>query len=151
MNRTDLAVLIRKGENSGVEFKRDDVPPARLAKEMAALLNLEVGHIFLGVEKDGSVSGLTRAHEQAEVWAMEVARVHLRPAVIPFWEMLDWGGGKTVGVISVPADAPTNRTSAGAARDAGHGPALRQERRKPGRIGGAGHLGIEGQRAKDLP
>ena len=106
MNRTDLALLIHQDENSGVEFKRDDVPPARLAKEMAALLNLEGGYILLGVEKDGSVSGLTRAREQAEEWVMEVARVHLRPATIPFWETLDWGEGKKVGVISLPADAP---------------------------------------------
>ena len=106
MNRTHLAELIQQGENSGVEFKRDDVTPARLAKEMAALLNLEGGHILLGVEKDGDVSGLTRAREQAEEWVMEVARIHLRPAAIPFWETLDWGDDKTVGIISLPADAP---------------------------------------------
>lgn len=106
MNRTEMALLIHNGENSGVEFKRDDVPPARLAKEMAAMLNLEGGYILLGVEKDGSVSGLTRALGQAEEWVMEVARVHLRPATIPFWETLEWGEGKMVGVISLPADAP---------------------------------------------
>ena len=106
MNRTDLAELIHLGENSGVEFKRDDVTPERLAKEMAALLNLEGGHVLLGVEKDRRVSGLTREHEQAEEWVMEVARVHLRPATIPFWETLDWDDGKTVGIISLPADAP---------------------------------------------
>ena len=106
MNQTDLSELIHLGENSGVEFKRDDVTPARLAKEMAALLNLEGGHILLGVEKDGTISGLTREREQAEEWVMEVSRAHLRPAAIPFWETLDWGDGKTVGVISLPADAP---------------------------------------------
>jgi ATP-dependent DNA helicase RecG len=106
MNRTELAELIHNGENSGVEFKRDDVAPERLAKEMAALLNLEGGHILLGVEKDRTVSGLTRDPEKAEEWVMEVARTHLRPAAIPFWETLDWGDGKIVGVISLPADAP---------------------------------------------
>ena len=106
MNRTNMAEMIQQGENSGVEFKRDDVTPARLAKEMAALLNLEGGYILLGVEKDGSVSGLTREHEQAEEWVMEVSRTHLRPAAIPFWETLDWSAGKTVGIISLPADAP---------------------------------------------
>ena len=39
MNRTELEELIRNGENSGVEFKRDDVIPERLAKELAALLS----------------------------------------------------------------------------------------------------------------
>ena len=106
MNRTELAELIHHGENSGVEFKRDDVTPQKLTKEMAALLNLEGGHILLGVEKDRSVSGLTRGPEKAEEWVMEAARTHLRPATIPFWETLDWGGGKTVGIVSLPADAP---------------------------------------------
>ena len=106
MNRTDLTELIWNGENSGVEFKRDDIAPEKLAKEMAALLNLEGGHILLGVEKDRTVSGLTRTVEKAEEWVMEVARTHLRPAAIPFWETLDWGDGKIVGVVSLPADAP---------------------------------------------
>jgi len=106
MNRVELDEIIRNGENSGVEFKRDDVIPERLAKEMAALLNLEGGYILLGVEKDRSVSGLTRDPEKAEEWAMEVARVHLRPGTIPFWETIDWGNGKIIGVISLPADAP---------------------------------------------
>jgi ATP-dependent DNA helicase RecG len=106
MNRTELTELIHNGENSGVEFKRDDIRPEALAKEMAALLNLEGGHILLGVEKDRTVSGLTRPPEKAEEWVMEVARVHLRPAPIPFWETLDWGDGRIVGVISLPADAP---------------------------------------------
>jgi ATP-dependent DNA helicase RecG len=106
MNRTELEELIRNGENSGVEFKRDDVAPERLAKEMAALLNLEGGHILLGVEDDRTVSGLTRSPKQAEEWVMEVARVHLRPAAIPFWETVEWDDGQVVGVVSLPADAP---------------------------------------------
>ena len=106
MNRTELAELIHNGENSGVEFKRDDVQPEKLAKEMAALLNLEGGHIVLGMEKDGSVSGLTRTSEKAAEWVMEVARVHLRPPAIPYWETLNWADGKVVGVVSLSADAP---------------------------------------------
>ena len=68
MNRTELEELIRSGENSGVEFKRDDVIRERLAKELAALLNLRGGHLLLGVEDDGTVTGLTRAPELAEEW-----------------------------------------------------------------------------------
>lgn len=106
MNRTELTELIQNGENSGVEFKRDDIVPEKLAKEMAALLNLEGGHILLGVEKDRTVSGLSREPERAEEWVMEAARVHLRPAAIPYWETIEWSKGKTVGIVSLPADAP---------------------------------------------
>ena len=105
MNRTELEELIRNGENSGVEFKRDDVIPERLAKELAALLNLEGGHLLLGVEDDGTVTGLTREPKQIEEWLMQVARVHLRPAAIPFWETLKLDDGNVVGVISLPTDA----------------------------------------------
>lgn len=106
MNRLQLGDLIHNGENSGVEFKRDDLPIDRIAKEMAALLNFEGGHILLGVEDDGTVTGLTREPSRAEEWVMEIARTHLRPATIPFWETVDWGDGKTVGIVTLPADAP---------------------------------------------
>ena len=106
MNRTELTELIQNGENSGVEFKRDDIVPERLAKEIAALLNLEGGHILLGVEKDRTVSGLSRKPEKAEEWVTEVARVHLRPAAIPYWETIEWSEGRMVGIVSLPRDAP---------------------------------------------
>jgi ATP-dependent DNA helicase RecG len=106
MNRTELEELIHNGENSGIEFKRDDVIHERLAKEMVAFLNLRGGRILLGVEKDGTVSGLTREPERAEEWVMEVARIHVRPAAIPYWETIDWGEGRIVGVILLPPDAP---------------------------------------------
>lgn len=106
MNRTELTELIQNGENSGVEFKRDDIVPEKLAKEMAALLNLEGGHILLGVENDRTVSGLSREPEKAEEWVMDAARVHLRPAAIPYWETIEWSEGKIVAIVSLSADAP---------------------------------------------
>ena len=106
MNRLEIEQLVQSGENSGVEFKRDDVRPESLAKEMVALLNLEGGYILLGVEDDGTVTGLNRDRKQVEQWVMEIARTYVRPAVIPFWESVEMGGGKTVGVIHLPSDAP---------------------------------------------
>lgn len=106
MRRDELAELIRNGENSGVELKRDDLRPEKLAEEMAALLNLEGGHILLGVENDRTVSGLKRSPEKVEEWVMEAARTHLRPAAIPFWETVIWEEGKIVGVVTLPTDGP---------------------------------------------
>ena len=37
---------------------------------------------------------------------MEVARSHVRPATIPYWETVAWGEGAVVGIVSLPADAP---------------------------------------------
>ncbi len=106
MTRTELLELLRNGENSGVEFKRDDVRPEALAKEMAGLLNLEGGHILLGVEDDGAISGLTRDPKEAEEWVMEAARTHVQPALIPYWEKFQWDDTKIIGVVSLPADSP---------------------------------------------
>ena len=106
MNRDDLVGLIRSGESSGVEFKRDDVHPERIARELAALLNLEGGHLLLGVEDDGRIAGLSRDRRKAEEWVMEMARTHVRPATIPYWETVEWREGVIVGVVSLPADAP---------------------------------------------
>ena len=106
MNRSHLLELLLNGENSGLEFKRDDVHARRLAGEMVALLNQEGGHILLGVEDDATVSGLTREPKEAEEWVMQIARDHIQPAVIPYWETLKWAEGIIIGVVSLPADAP---------------------------------------------
>ena len=105
MNRQELADLIHNGENSGVEFKRADIRPERLAREIAALLNHEGGHVLLGVEDDGAVTGLARPPKQTEERVMEVARTHVRPAATPYWETIDWDGLR-VGIVSLAADAP---------------------------------------------
>ena len=106
MNRIELIELIRNDENSRVEFKRDHIRPADLAEEMAALLNHEGGYILLGVEKDQTVTGLTRDRAKAEEWVMEVARTHLQPATNPSWETIQWDDDKVVGIVSLPGDAP---------------------------------------------
>ena len=106
MNRTELIELIRNRENSGVEFKRDDITPERLAGEIVGLLNMNGGHILLGVENDGTVSGITRDRGESEEWVMEVARTHVEPATIPYWEVIDWEAGRSVGIVSLPANAP---------------------------------------------
>ncbi len=106
MTRAELIELIRNDENSGVAFNRDDVSAAKLASEMVALLNLRGGHILLGVEEDGTVSGLTRDPRAAEEWVMEAARVHIQPATIPYWETVRWDPGKIVGIVSLSEDAP---------------------------------------------
>jgi ATP-dependent DNA helicase RecG len=106
MTKTELLELLKNGENSGVEFKRDDIRPEKLAEAIAALLNLEGGHILLGVESDGSVTGLTRDPAMAEEWVMEVARTHVRPAAIPYWETIPWDGGRILGIVTLPPDAP---------------------------------------------
>lgn len=100
MLKSDLQNLIANGENSGVEFKRDDLRPEQLAKEIVALANLKGGSILLGVEDDGSISGIQRA--DLELWVMDtvIARF-VHPMILPYFESIAMGDGKRVAVITL--------------------------------------------------
>lgn len=106
MDKTELLELIENGENSGVELKRDEVHPHSLAKEVAALLNVEGGHIMLGVEDDGSVTGLGRGTKETEEWVMNLCRENVQPGIIPYWETVSFESSKVVGIVTLPADSP---------------------------------------------
>ena len=100
MTRTDLLEIIRNGENSGVEFKRDVVQNRDLAKELVAFANFEGGIVLLGVEDDGSVSGITR--DKPEEFVMTTCRDKVRPGLIPFYEIVkDVAPGKDIAVVRV--------------------------------------------------
>lgn len=106
MNGIDLLTLTRNGESSRVEFKRDDIRPERLARELSALLNFEGGRILLGVEDDGTITGLARSRRDAEQWVMNVVRENIQPPFVPSWSCVALDDGKTVAVVGIPADAP---------------------------------------------
>ena len=100
MNKSELLELIANGENSGVEFKNDAIRPEKLAKEVVALVNFNGGRILLGVEDDGSISGIKR--EDLEHWVMESVfgrKVH--PQILPFYEEVKFDDGRHVAVITL--------------------------------------------------
>lgn len=100
MTKSELLEIIASGENSGVEFKRDDLQNHDLAKELVAFLNFEGGQVLLGVEDDGNIAGLTR--DNVEEWVMNVCRDKIRPVVIPFFEITrNVERGKDVAVVRV--------------------------------------------------
>lgn len=106
MNKAELIELISNGENSGVEFKRDTVANHDVAKEIVALLNLEGGTVLLGVEDDGSITGLKGNRKERELWVMNIARHNLQPEIIPSWSCVTLDDGEVVGAIRLPTDAP---------------------------------------------
>jgi ATP-dependent DNA helicase RecG len=98
--RTELLELIANGESSGVEFKRDDLQNQVLAKELVAFSNFEGGMVLLGIEDDGSITGLTR--ENLEEWVMTTCRDKIRPAIIPFFEIITGvEPGKKVAIVRI--------------------------------------------------
>ena len=99
MLKAELLEMIANGENSGVEFKRDDLRPEQLAKEIVAFANLQGGRILLGVEDRGQVSGLQRPETQE--WVLNAFRDKVHPQIIPFYEEILIEENIRVGVITV--------------------------------------------------
>ncbi|USI87943.1 ATP-binding protein [Acinetobacter johnsonii] len=87
MLKTELLELIANGENSGVEFKRDDIRPEQLAKEVVAMANFQGGRVLLGVEDDGTVSSIQRP--DLEEWVMNIFQNKIHPMILPFTKRLN--------------------------------------------------------------
>jgi len=100
MLKTELFEIIANGENSGVEFKRDDIRPEQLAKEVVALVNFQGGKILLGVDDDGSISGIQRS--DVEEWVMNVISEKVHPAILPFYEKIKIDERTIVAVLTFP-------------------------------------------------
>ncbi|MBW1737248.1 MAG: putative DNA binding domain-containing protein [Deltaproteobacteria bacterium] len=100
MLKSELLEIIANRENSGIEFKRDDIRPEQLAREVVALANFQGGRIILGVEDDGSISGLQR--DKTEEWVMNVFRDKIHPMILPFYEELQMDAQRRVAVVSFP-------------------------------------------------
>ena len=100
MTKDELLQLIAAGENSGVEFKQDDLRPEQLAKEVAALANFHGGHVLIGVADDGTVTGIQR--EDLERWVMDaVFGQAVHPTLLPFYEEIQVANGLRVAVVTV--------------------------------------------------
>lgn len=97
----ELLEILRNGENSSIEFKRDDIQNHEFTKELVAFSNLEGGMVLLGVEDDGSVSGTVR--DNLEEWVMNACRDKIRPGIIPNYAVIRGVEGcKNVAIVSVP-------------------------------------------------
>ena len=99
----DPRAIIAADENAKIEFKRDDrnLRPEHLAREIVAFANMNGGVIMLGVEDDGTVSGVTRRNLQA--WLMDtVIGRFIDPQIVPDYDefVLD---GKPIAIVTVPA------------------------------------------------
>jgi len=99
MLKAELLEIIANGENSGIEFKRDDIRPEQLAKEIVALVNFQGGRVIMGVEDDGAISGVQRVN--LEEWVMNVIHDKIHPLILPFYEKVKIDDNNTVAIITV--------------------------------------------------
>lgn len=99
MLKAELLEIIGNGENSGIEFKRGDIRPEQLAKEIVAIANLQGGRIILGVEDDGTITGLKQTDTQEFV--LNVFRDKVFPQIIPYYEEMKIDERRKVGIITI--------------------------------------------------
>jgi predicted HTH transcriptional regulator len=80
MTARELEQLVNLGEGLSVEFKRRVPQPERIAKEIVALTNTHGGRIVLGVDDDGTITGIDHASEE-EFLLRQAVEAHCRPSV----------------------------------------------------------------------
>ncbi|MDQ0457715.1 RNA-binding domain-containing protein [Rhizobium paknamense] len=102
METTELIDLVSRGEDSRQQFKADMTNADSLASEIVAFCNTAGGRIFIGVNDDGSVRGLSGADlARLNQLVANAASQNVRPAVNPITENVPHPNG-TVMVISIP-------------------------------------------------
>lgn len=100
MTKHELHEMIRNGENSLVEFKNEAIEAHRVARELVGFLNSFGGTLLLGVEDDGTISGVTRP--DIGEWVTNLCRDKVRPELIPRIETVrDLVSEKTVVAVRV--------------------------------------------------
>ena len=100
MLKSELLELLNQGEGPKLEYKRDDIRPEWLAKQIVGFANMNGGQILMGVEDDGSISGLQNENFQA--WLMDtVVSRYVHPTILPDYEEITFAD-KKIAVITVP-------------------------------------------------
>lgn len=102
METTELIDLLSRGEDSRQQFKADMTNTDALAAEIVAFCNTAGGRIFIGVNDDSSVRGLSGADvARLNQLIANAASQAVRPAVNPLTENVPHPNG-TVMVVSIP-------------------------------------------------
>lgn len=63
MEPQQAKILISKGENAKVEFKKKSNHPEKIIREIVAFANTSGGHLFVGVADDKTIAGLKYPEE----------------------------------------------------------------------------------------
>ncbi|TEN61530.1 ATP-dependent DNA helicase RecG [Pseudomonas aeruginosa] len=101
METTELIDILSRGEDSRHQFKADITNADALAAEIVAFSNTTGGRIFIGVNDDGSVRGLSAADvARLNQLVANAASQNVRPAVNPLTENVPHPAG-TVLVVTL--------------------------------------------------
>ena len=109
-----LETIIQNGENSRVEFKSVSVSPKTLAEEIVAFLNVRGGVIYIGIEDDGTISGIDiNRKANLEDIIMNVCRNNITPPIIPDIEIIAYNGKWIAKIIITEGLSKSYQTTGG--------------------------------------
>ena len=102
MTLEELKGIVTGGETLTIEFKSDvkRLPDGELVDALAAMANSQGGILFEGVEDDGSITGLCKAHLDVE-GIVPLVENRTTPGLVVSVEKIDCGDGLWVGVVHV--------------------------------------------------
>jgi ATP-dependent DNA helicase RecG len=103
MTETELKILIAQGESMALEFKRDSpIGDTELLEAVVCLANADGGVLLIGVEDDGTVTGVHQKHQSVLPSQLEASiNNRTKPSVQVRAEAVTIGG-LLVHVIRVP-------------------------------------------------
>lgn len=101
MTLQELSQLVSLGEGAHLEFKRRVPKPERIAKELIAFANTKGGRLLLGVDDNGTITGLRDVEEEEFVLRRALKR-HTYPQIEFNSERIPIATRRDVIVISVP-------------------------------------------------
>ena len=80
MFSSKVQILLQQGENNAVEFKSEDISSDGLAKEIVSFANTLGGSILIGVEDDGTLSGV-KDSATVEERVANICRQNIIPSI----------------------------------------------------------------------
>lgn len=100
MTLKDVEMLTRHGENGRLEFKKKANHPDKIVKEVVAFANTRGGQLMLGVDDDGTTSGVRNI--DGEAFLVEKAiRELVRPSLSYQLEMIPVNAKKGLAVFHI--------------------------------------------------
>lgn len=102
MEAVELLEIIQRGEDSRHQFKKNIDNQDSLAAEMVAFSNTEGGQLFIGVNDDGTIAGLTSADvRRLNLMISNVSSQLINPAINTITENFEFEKGLVM-LVTVP-------------------------------------------------
>ena len=102
MQTTDLLNLIALGEDSQHQFKSNVTRSDSIAQEMVAFSNSHGGYLIIGVNDDGSISGLNAEDiSRINQLVSNASTEHMRPPIAPTTQNFNFPNGMVM-LVHIP-------------------------------------------------